>query len=99
MSVSIALWVGQTTFEAAGLEELGARRVEDADDHRADVELLLRHLADHDVRVVAVGGDDDGVGVLDPRPSQQLDVHPVADVELARPVVAEADRARPRARR
>ena len=54
-----------------------------------DLELLLRHLADHDVRVVAVGRDDDGVGVLDPRPLQQLDVHPVADVELARPVVAE----------
>ena len=54
-----------------------------------DVELLLRHLADHDVRVVAVGRDDDGVGVLDAGLAQERDVHPVADEELAGPVVAE----------
>ena len=34
--------------------ELGAGRVEQADDDAADVEALLRDLADHDVRVVAV---------------------------------------------
>ena len=46
--------------------ERGARRVEDADDDTVDVEAPLRDLADDDVRVVAVRGHDDGVGVLDP---------------------------------
>ena len=46
-----------------------------------DAEALLRDLADHDVRVVAVGRDDDRVGVLDPGLAQQVDVHAVADEE------------------
>ena len=48
--------------------ELGARRVEDPDDGALDAEALLGDLADDDVRVVAVRGDDHGVGVLDARP-------------------------------
>src|SRR5262249_5688836 len=52
--------------------EVGARRVEHADDDRRHVEELLCDLSDHDVRVVAVGGDDDGVGVLDPGGPQKL---------------------------
>ena len=39
--------------------------------------------------VVAVGRDDDGVGVLDAGVAQQLQVDPLADEEAAGPVVAE----------
>src|SRR5207253_1073640 len=63
---------------------------EHAHDHALVVETLLRNLADHDVRVVAVGGDHDGVGLLDPGLAQDLDVHAVAEDEAAAPVVAEA---------
>ena len=45
--------------------EVRARGIEDADDDAVDAEALLGDLADDDVRVVAVGGDDDGVGLLD----------------------------------
>ena len=54
-----------------------------------DAEPLLRDLADDDVRVVAVGRDDDGVGVLDAGRAQHLGVHAVADDEPAGPVLAE----------
>src|SRR5439155_1714644 len=70
--------------------ELRARRVEDADDGTVDAEALLRELADDDVRIVAVGGDDDGVRVVDPRLAEDVGVHPVADDEAAGPVLAEA---------
>ena len=46
--------------------ELRARRIEHADDHRRHLEVLLRRLGDHEVRVVAVGRDDDSVRLLDP---------------------------------
>src|SRR5262249_25144677 len=61
--------------EAARGVELGARMVEDADDDRGDGELLLRHLADDDVRVVAVGRDDNGVGIFDAGIPQELEIH------------------------
>ena len=78
--------VGQTIAQAARRVELGARRVEHAHDHRRHLELLLGHLGDHDVRVVAVGRDDDRVGLLDPGLAQELDVHAVTDEEAAGPV-------------
>ena len=59
------------------------------DDDAVDLEALLRDLADDDVRVVAVGGGDDGIGVLDARLAQQVGVHAVADDEAAAPVLAE----------
>jgi hypothetical protein len=37
------------------------------------VEPLHRYLRDDEVRVVSVGGDDDRVGVLDPRLAQDVD--------------------------
>src|SRR5512133_2703174 len=69
--------------------EVRARRVEDPDDDALVVETLHRHLRDHDVRVVAVGRDDDGVRVLDTGLAQDVDVHPVAEHEAAAPVLAE----------
>src|SRR5438034_368447 len=72
------------------LVEVGARRVEDADDDALVVEALHRHLGDHEVRVVTVRGDDDGVGVLDARLAQDVDAHPVAEHEAAAPFLAEA---------
>src|SRR5581483_875892 len=76
--------------QAARVVEIGARRVEHAGDDALDVEALLGHLRDDDVRVVAVGGGDDRVRVLDPRLAEQVDVHAVADDEGAWPVLAEA---------
>src|SRR5262245_33427395 len=70
--------------------EVGAQRVEDAHDDAVDAVALLQHLPDHDVRVVAVGRDDRGVGLLGPRVAQDVAVHPVTDDERAAPV-AEPD--------
>ncbi len=53
------------------------------------VEPLLRDLGDHDVGVVAVGGNHGGVGGLDPGLDQLVQVEPVAVHELARPVVGQ----------
>ena len=53
-------------MEPAPAVEVGAGRVEQADDDTWDIETLLRNLGDDDVGVVAAGGDDDGVGVLVP---------------------------------
>ena len=89
-SVSIALEVGQTILRPRDGVELRARRVEHADDDRRHLEVLLRGLRDHEVRVVAVGRDDDGVGLLDPRLAEQLEVHAVPDDEVAGPVLAES---------
>ena len=66
---------------------------------RADAELLLRHLADHDVRVVAVGRDDDGVGILDARPRAGAGDPSRARRGTRRPSRRPAGRAPPRARR
>src|SRR5438105_9001424 len=75
--------------EAERLVEVCTRRVEHADDDALDVEALLRHLGDHEIRVVAVRRDDHGVGLLDPRLAEHVHVHPVADDEAAVPVAAE----------
>ena len=88
-STSIAVSVGQTMRSPRCAVELGARRVEQAHDDALVVEALLRHLADDDVRVVAVGGDDDGVRVLDARGAEHVDVHAVPEDEAAAPVLAE----------
>src|SRR5947207_1343279 len=69
--------------------EVGPRRIEDAHDDTLVVEALHRNLRDDEVRVVSVGGDDDRVGVLDPRLAQDVDVHPMAHHEAAAPVLAE----------
>src|SRR5688500_1516700 len=70
--------------------ERGAGRVEDAYDHAAHVEALLRDLRHHEIRVVAVRGHDHRVGVLDARLAQAVEVHPVAEEERAAPPVAQA---------
>ena len=88
MSTEIASGSGRRAQAALGVE-VGAGRVEHADDDAADPEALLRDLADHDVRVVAVGRDDDGVGVLDPGRARSVGVHAVADDEAAGPAGAE----------
>ena len=69
--------------------ERRAARIEHAHDDVRDAEALLRDLRDDEVRVVAVGGDDDGVGVLHAGLAQHLGVHAVADDEAARPVLAQ----------
>ena len=89
VSASIAFEVGQTVRMPCSRVELGARRVEQPDDDALDPEPLLDDLADDDVRVVAVGGDDDRVGVLDSRAAQDRRVHAVADDEAAVPALAE----------
>src|SRR5205807_7186437 len=76
--------------QAARVVEVGARRIEDASDDALDVEALLGHLRDDDVRVVAVGRGDDRVGLFDAGLAEEVDVHAVADDEGARPVLAEA---------
>ena len=65
--------------------ELGARRIEHADDDAVDAVALLRHLADDEVRVVAVGRDDGRIGLGGARLLEDLLVHPVADDEAALP--------------
>src|SRR5207237_4494657 len=45
---------------------------------------------DDEIRVVAVGGDDDRVGVLDAGRPQHARVHAMADDEPAGPVLAQA---------
>ena len=69
--------------------EHGARRVEQAHDDALVGEALLRDLADDDVRVVAVGRDDDRVRVLDAGGAKHVDVHAVSEHEAAAPVLAE----------
>src|SRR4051794_35062109 len=49
------------------LVPLRAQRIQDPRDHGGYVEPSLRDLGDDDVRVVAVGGGDEGVRPLDPR--------------------------------
>ena len=58
-------------------------RVEDPGDHRRHVEAPLGDLGDDDVRVVAVGRGDEGVGPIDPGRVQRLDLERGADRELA----------------
>src|SRR4029079_1697854 len=69
--------------------ERSPRRVEQPNDHTLDPEPLLDHLADDDVRVVAVCGAHDGVGILDSRAAEARRVHAVADDEAAVPALAE----------
>ena len=52
--------------------------------------MLLSGLRDHDVRIVTVGRDDHGIGLLDPGLLEQLQVHPVADQEAPGPVLTES---------
>src|SRR5206468_339697 len=70
--------------------ERRAGRIEQAHDHALVRKALLSHLADDDVRVVPVGGDDDGVRVLDTRRTEDVDVHAVPEDEAAAPVLAES---------
>ena len=88
-SVSIARRRRADDAHAPRRVELRARRIEDANDHRRHLELLLGRLGDHEVRVVAVGRDHDGVGLLDPRLAQELEVHAVPDEEPTGPLLAE----------
>src|SRR5689334_20873645 len=70
--------------------ELGARRVEQPRDDRRHLKLELRDLRNHDVRVVAVRADDDGVGLLDPGLLEELQVHAVPDQEAPGPALTES---------
>src|SRR4051794_28253500 len=58
-----------------------AARVEHARDHARDVEAPLRDLGDDEVRVVAVRGGDEDVGVLDAGLQQGVDLERGADRE------------------
>src|SRR5919205_1651828 len=60
---------------------LGARRVHDAADHARHLVVLAGDLRDRQVRVVAVGGGDEHVGLLDARLAQRIDLEPVAERE------------------
>ena len=81
---------GAHRAQAEPREELGAPRVEHADDDALDAVALLDHLADHDVGVVAVRRDDRGVGGLDAGLHEDIHLHGVADDERALPVAAES---------
>ena len=66
VSVAIAVCVGQTVRRPRSAVERRAARVEDPHDDARRLVAALDDLADHDVRVVAVGRDDGGVGLGDP---------------------------------
>src|SRR3954466_1486574 len=67
--------------QALALVPLGAQRVEDAGDHGRHLVAFLGDLGDDDVGVVAVGGGDERVGVLDPGRLQGLRLEAGADGE------------------
>ena len=60
-----------------------AARIEHAGDHAVDVEPPLRDLRDDQVRVVAVGGGDEDVGLLDAGLDQRVDLQRRPDREAA----------------
>ena len=70
----MAVWVGQTVCSPCSAYQLRPRRVEHADDDAVDLEAPLRDLGDHQVGVVAVGGRDERVGLLDARLHQRVDL-------------------------
>src|SRR5262249_55483969 len=69
--------------------ELGASRVQDADDDAVDAKALLRDLGDYEVGVVSVGRNDDGFRLVDSSLVKHLDVHAVSDDEPSGPVLSE----------
>ena len=69
-------------MQALALVPLGPQRVEDAGDHGRHLVAALGDLGDDDVGVVAVGGGDEGVGLLDPRGDQRVGLEAGADREL-----------------
>jgi len=71
-------------------QRLAGRRVEHADDDAPVVEALLGDLTDHEVRVIAVGRDDHGIGVLDAGLAQDEAVHAVPADEPAGPILSQA---------
>ena len=80
--------------QALALVPLGPQRVEDAGDHRRHLVAALGDLGDDDVGVVAVGGGDEGVGLLDPGRDERVGLEPGADREAAAevlPALVEAD--------
>ena len=84
--VSIAADVGHTVCRPERRVERRPGRVEHAGDHARAAEPRLRDLGDHDVGVVAVGGDDDRVGVARCRASISTSMsRPWPCDELARP--------------
>ena len=91
---SIAPDVGHTVCRPWRQVERRAGRVEHAADDTRAAEPVLRDLGDHDVGVVAVGGDHRSVGVADPRLDQHVDVEAVADARTCpaspRPAAARA---------
>ena len=89
ISARMAREVGQIVRTTRVVERRPAG-VEHADDDVRHAEALLGDLRDDEVRVVAVGGDDDGVGVLHAGLAQHVGVHAVPHDEAARPVLAES---------
>ena len=80
--------------QALALVPLGPQRVEDAGDHGRHFVAPLGDLGDDDVGVVAVGGGDEGVGLLDPGGDQGVGLEAGADREAAAevlPGLVEAD--------
>ena len=74
-------------MQALALVPFGPQRVEDAGDHGRHLVAALGDLGDDDVGVVAVGGGDEGVGVLDPGGDQSVGLEAGADGELAAEVL------------
>ena len=69
--------------QALGAVPLGPQRIEDPGDHRLDLVTPLGDLRDHDVGVVAVGGGDEGVGLVDSGRFERIDLQCGADGEHA----------------
>ena len=81
-------------MHALALVPLGPQWVEDASDHGRHLVAALCDLGDHDVRVIAVGGGDEGVRSLDPGGDERIGLEPGPDRELAAevlPALLEAD--------
>src|SRR5919198_1106389 len=67
---------------ALALVPIRSQRVQDARDHRGDVEPPLRDLRDDDVGVVAIGGGDERLGPINPRRLERFDLERGADGEV-----------------
>ena len=78
----MAVWVGQTVWEALLGVPARAGRIEHSHDHAVDVEASPCDLRDHEVGVVAVGRGHEGVRPLDSGSKQGVDLERGALGEL-----------------
>ena len=71
---SIAICVGQTVSRPCSSYHAARAGSSTRTTTRGDVEAPLRDLGDHEVRVVAVGRGDEGVGAVDAGLEQRVDL-------------------------